>query len=45
MNSNTELAELVAVASAGYYKEWNDTFDVLVTRTGGSSALVAEPQT
>ena len=35
----------VGISAMGIGKEWNDTFlDVLATRTGGSSAYIAEPQ-
>jgi Ca-activated chloride channel family protein len=35
----------VGISAMGIGKEWNDIFlDVLATRTGGSSAYVAEPQ-
>jgi Ca-activated chloride channel homolog len=35
----------VGISAMGIGKEWNDIFlDVLATRTGGSSAYIAEPQ-
>ncbi|NJC97974.1 MAG: hypothetical protein C3F07_08075 [Anaerolineales bacterium] len=35
----------IGVSAMGIGKEWNDIFlDVLATRTGGSSAYIAEPQ-
>ena len=35
----------VGISAMGIGKEWNDVFlDVLATRTGGSSAFIAEPQ-
>ncbi|MGE5463112.1 MAG: vWA domain-containing protein, partial [Syntrophothermus sp.] len=35
----------IAISAMGIGKEWNDIFlDVLATRTGGSSAFIAEPQ-
>ncbi|HKJ39229.1 MAG TPA: VWA domain-containing protein [Anaerolineales bacterium] len=42
----TKLAERgVGISGMGIGKEWNDIFlDVLATRTGGSSAYLAEPQ-
>jgi Ca-activated chloride channel family protein len=42
----TKLAERgIGISSMGIGKEWNDIFlDVLATRTGGSSAYIAQPQ-
>jgi len=42
----TKLAEHgIGISSMGIGKEWNDIFlDVLATRTGGSSAYIAQPQ-
>lgn len=42
----SKLAEhSVGISGLGIGKEWNDIFlDVLATRTGGSSAYIAEPQ-
>jgi Ca-activated chloride channel homolog len=42
----TKLAERgIGVSAMGIGREWNDVFlDVLATRTGGSSAYIAEPQ-
>ena len=35
----------IGISAMGIGKEWNDIFlDVLATRTGGSSAFIAEPQ-
>jgi Ca-activated chloride channel family protein len=42
----SKLAERgIGISGLGIGKEWNDIFlDVLATRTGGSSAYIAEPQ-
>ncbi len=42
----TKLAERgIGISGMGIGKEWNDIFlDVLATRTGGSSAYIAQPQ-
>lgn len=42
----SKLAERnIGISAMGIGKEWNDTFlDILATRTGGSSAYIAEPQ-
>lgn len=42
----TKLAEHgIGISAMGIGKEWNDIFlDVLATRTGGSSAYIAQPQ-
>jgi Ca-activated chloride channel family protein len=42
----TKLAERgIGISAMGIGKEWNDIFlDVLSTRTGGSSAYIAQPQ-
>ena len=51
MNSNvlalaSKLAEHgIGISGMGIGQEWNDIFlDVLSTRTGGSSAYIAQPQ-
>jgi Ca-activated chloride channel homolog len=42
----SKLAEQgIGISAMGIGKEWNDIFlDVLATRTGGSSAYIAQPQ-
>ena len=42
----TKISEQgIGISAMGIGKEWNDIFlDVLATRTGGSSAYIAEPQ-
>ena len=43
--ASTLAERSVGISAMGIGKEWNDVFlDVLATRTGGSSAYIAEPQ-